>query len=760
MNDGPIKFELSKPKLENATPRLPPRCDVPVKSSPLKRSDGIMNLDQASLASPVAKRRSLHGAMYGADFDIFDHGPGSTSDGGNDSDRDHAGQFPSPAARRASPLRKSLSLRKSTLQQRHGSGIGRSRPAQEHEFLVPGQAASKSRNRMSLDSSLPFAGSSTQSPLRRVAPFESAQLGQQQQPPMAVFRASSGHNQQPHPLSNALTPSSSDSNMEDSPTHTPAPPPPNVPPRHPINFSRSLPIGAIRPAASSHATAKATENGSFSTPEAYKMAKPHPAAFMSTGLISKRNRNVDVPPAGSFASYAMPDTPSKRVSFPPMNATPMSNSFSKQSHQLPEFGTPSSPFSFHAAASPKSFGKGVSIFGDIGGKSSSHRRSSFVSIDGDDIAQSPSNRIDSQSSNEDLPPTPTKKSNSFGRNSKENSLRSSLFGRRVSLGPDTFVPPGDDRESPSEKKGRSSSSKARGAPVYSVEDPSALSEESPSSRKFATFPTPQCRSHDASSPLSSKARAAPSFVSSAPMANIAKSLLFTPAASFGFSDSTDNHPPHTPSEPVVPPDPSNLSISAHHNRRTSFNFGSSTNSNLAFPPATPTAPREQAFFFGDGQPVVAPLVGLTHNDIDTTLTARFGSVTTHGNGEFSQVFRVERALQSTPSRSGSSRAGAGVGKVWAVKKTKRPYVGTKDRSRKMREVQILSALRGHDHIINYTDSWEAKGHLYIQTEFCENGNLKDFLAQAGFKGRLDDFRIWKILLELSLVSRPPFTLLV
>ncbi|KAI7052940.1 kinase-like protein, partial [Hortaea werneckii] len=40
-------------------------------------------------------------------------------------------------------------------------------------------------------------------------------------------------------------------------------------------------------------------------------------------------------------------------------------------------------------------------------------------------------------------------------------------------------------------------------------------------------------------------------------------------------------------------------------------------------------------------------------------------------------------------------------------------------------------------------------HLYIQTEFCENGNLKDFLFNTGFKGRLDDFRIWKILVELS-----------
>jgi len=89
--------------------------------------------------------------------------------------------------------------------------------------------------------------------------------------------------------------------------------------------------------------------------------------------------------------------------------------------------------------------------------------------------------------------------------------------------------------------------------------------------------------------------------------------------------------------------------------------------------------------------------------------------------------------------------------VWAVKKTKKPYSGNKDRERKLREVEILRGLRSNDHIINFVDFWESKGHLYIQTEFCEDGNLKDFLTQTGYKGRLDDFRIWKIMLELSLV---------
>ena len=49
------------------------------------------------------------------------------------------------------------------------------------------------------------------------------------------------------------------------------------------------------------------------------------------------------------------------------------------------------------------------------------------------------------------------------------------------------------------------------------------------------------------------------------------------------------------------------------------------------------------------------------------------------------------------------------------------------------------------------DSWEHHGHLYIQTEYCSEGSLDTFLKAVGQAGRLDDFRIWKILLETAQV---------
>ncbi|KAF2478217.1 kinase-like protein [Lindgomyces ingoldianus] len=674
LNDKPIKFEFARSRAESSAPGA--NCLVPAKSSPLKRSDGIMNLDTASMGSPVAKRRSLHGASaFGSDFDIFEHAPTPRSavedaQRSHDLDIGNGYSFSSPIVKTNSPLRRTSSLRKSTLSQRYGSNAPRTKPAYDGDFLLPGQAASKTRHRMSLDGSLAFSSGTTQAPFRKSIHAELARPSNQ-----PVLRGGAGSHQ-PHPLSNALTPSSSSSTMaDDSPTHAHVAAPPSAVPRNHA-FSRSLPIGSTRPQAQPESE---SFDCSFETPMAYKMAKPNPSAFMSTGLLSKKNRNADETASGSFGAYVMPDTPSKRMSFPPVTATPsFSRSvFGNPSQPHPEFGTPSTPFSIHASkTSIETFGKGVSIFGS---SNTLERRGSFASIDGDEnLSYSPSGNhmTDSQSSNDDMPPTPTKPHDSSSRRSKESSLRRKTFGRgRASLDADTFNPPD-------------------GPETTSIDIPEAAQAQN--------------------------------------------------VSPVGASGSSNQCSPHTPLESFVPPDPSKLSISGQ-NRRGSLSFNSSTNSNLSIPPATPTAPRDHTIFFGTGQPAVVPIAGLTKNDVDTALTSRFHSVTMCGNGEFSQVYRVEDPVDKRLSLMSPPAS-----KVWAVKKTKKPYAGLHDREKKMREVHVLRALRDHEHIVSFTNHWEFKNHLYIQTEFCENGNLKDFLAQTGYKGRLDDFRIWKILLELSL----------
>ncbi|WBW75573.1 M phase inhibitor protein kinase Wee1 [Schizosaccharomyces osmophilus] len=115
---------------------------------------------------------------------------------------------------------------------------------------------------------------------------------------------------------------------------------------------------------------------------------------------------------------------------------------------------------------------------------------------------------------------------------------------------------------------------------------------------------------------------------------------------------------------------------------------------------------------------------------------RFRNITVLGRGEFSEVFQVEDPLERSLK--------------YAVKKLKVKYSGPKERSRLLHEVSIQRALKGHDHIVELIDSWEFNGYLFMQVELCENGSLDRFLEEQGQLSRLDEFRVWKILVELAL----------
>jgi mitosis inhibitor protein kinase SWE1 len=156
---------------------------------------------------------------------------------------------------------------------------------------------------------------------------------------------------------------------------------------------------------------------------------------------------------------------------------------------------------------------------------------------------------------------------------------------------------------------------------------------------------------------------------------------------------------------------------------------------------------------------MTPSHGPAPVEVDLVLTSKFDKVELIGTGEFSQVYRVtqKQELKCTHSYfslplSRTSPMTPLPDRVWAVKKSRNPYIGPRDRQRKLQEVTTLKALGQSDHTLQLFDSWEDKSHLYIQTEFCEEGSLDLFLDQVGRKARLDDFRIWKIMLELCLVG--------
>ena len=631
--------------------------------SPLKRSDGIMNLDQASRGSPSAKRRSLHAPNLGGEFSILDNETGAgdepTPDSSSSEDMPPPPVPLSPFSPFATIPKRSCSLRRSTLQQRQGdrSLFGRSRFGGEPgDFGTPPPA-----RRMPLDPTLfqpskenLFSPKPESSNSLFASSLNNATQGATQPQQQQSSR------QGAHPLSRTITQSSSGSSLvDDSPTHEPAHK--NDRPRG-INFSKSLPAGATRPAPVRRLYREEDPNSSsesFATPENYKLVKPLPAAFMSTGLISKKNRNAEEPQNSLGSSKNMPDTPCKRpINLFPAESkpTPSDGHFDKSRLMRQSDAVPSSPFNPPSSTRPKqsSFARGMGIFGNSFNKPDLSRRSSFASFDEEDKtqSQSPSARFDNQALNEfDLPPTPTKQS----------SLPS--------------------RTHPPQLSSFEKFSAAIGSP-----------------------------SHDR-------------FVRDSP---------------------------RTPQENVFPPDPSGLSISAPqevHAIASDFNT-----SNL---PATPTGPRD-SFIQAAKRP---SLQVNTFNapDVDPSLTSRFENVELVGTGEFSQVFRVSQPCGGDSSvlslfPTGPKSPGSLPNRVWAVKKAKQPYSGLRDRERRLREVDVLKVLTNSDHIISFMDSWENYGHLYIQTEYCEEGGLDVFLAEVGLKARLDDFRIWKILLELALVS--------
>ncbi|ORX70642.1 kinase-like protein [Linderina pennispora] len=85
--------------------------------------------------------------------------------------------------------------------------------------------------------------------------------------------------------------------------------------------------------------------------------------------------------------------------------------------------------------------------------------------------------------------------------------------------------------------------------------------------------------------------------------------------------------------------------------------------------------------------------------------------------------------------------------MYAVKKTRQPYGGRQARARQLREVELLwripNSAKG---IVKLFNAWEQSGHLFMQFELCERGNLADYLdAEAETDRRPSEARAWAIL---------------
>ncbi|POS72037.1 wee/wee-unclassified protein kinase [Diaporthe helianthi] len=716
---------------------------IPANSiSPLKRSDAVMNTDQAHLDNPVAKRRSLHGIPnFPIDAaDIFDASSPTPQYFEILEDRNKEYELenetsifrdnlasPTPAAM----PRRSDSLRKSTLQQRQDdrSSWGR-RQGEKHLAQIGAEASTpntRNRPRVSLDQFV-------QPALSRDSPFST-------QPPLPnpSLHMLDRHNAppQPHPLSRSLTTSSSNSSIaDDSPTHIPVQF--DKPKAH--AFAKSLPLGA-RPAHDGG-------NRNTATP-AYKSARPLQDAFKSTGLISKVNRNPEKEPSFGGSKAVMPDTPCKKPIYP-SNTYPPSSGGGKGRHRH-SFGSPSSPFAPGRKDNNFVLGepdKVASLFRPL--QSGHTRKNSIFNFDSE---------IDPQSfADIEFPPTPTKSVlfRSLGNSRSVGAVGETPFARTMPA-PVSAVGFRDRRPTPDPmcklapfKKSATAPSgadqmslRAANTTAAPEDDPCPLLPES-----FLSFGDSRARQGSHLTPKPLKLRSITPTLSSQKKVVFAETAYVITASPLGPLDNLRANSPKTPcsNSNLMPPDPSSLSIS-NHEAPGNTTFGS-------FPPATPTSRQADHFGFADRRMSITPINGHGPSDVDMVLNSVFDHVELIGKGEFSQVFKATENSEQKSLASVSSTPGTpptpSQARVFAVKKTRLPFFGAKDRESKLREVNTLKALRGLPHVLQYVESWEKQFHLYIQTEYCEEGSLSEFLGNVGSAGRLDDFRIWKILVEASM----------
>ncbi|GAM28405.1 hypothetical protein SAMD00019534_115810 [Acytostelium subglobosum LB1] len=122
---------------------------------------------------------------------------------------------------------------------------------------------------------------------------------------------------------------------------------------------------------------------------------------------------------------------------------------------------------------------------------------------------------------------------------------------------------------------------------------------------------------------------------------------------------------------------------------------------------------------------------------------RIGSVFDHnfeivarlGSGSFSDVYKT----QSKQDR-----------KLYAVKQARHQFRGYQERDRAILEVKNATSLAPHNNIVQYYNCWEQAGILYIQTELCERGTLKDLLDMVDEATVLPEELVWNLLLDCCL----------
>ncbi|KAL3234469.1 Mitosis inhibitor protein kinase SWE1 [Nakaseomyces bracarensis] len=130
---------------------------------------------------------------------------------------------------------------------------------------------------------------------------------------------------------------------------------------------------------------------------------------------------------------------------------------------------------------------------------------------------------------------------------------------------------------------------------------------------------------------------------------------------------------------------------------------------------------------------------------DDHLYSKFNNISIIGQGPFSTVYYAE-----FPETL----------KKYAIKSMQ---VNRKNSLKRiLQEIRLLSEIsstkldeEGKEYVIDYVSSWKHENSYYIMSDYYENGNLDRFLQEQVIskKTRLEDWRLWKIMVEICLGLR-------
>ncbi|KAJ3070742.1 hypothetical protein HDU98_006241 [Podochytrium sp. JEL0797] len=124
-----------------------------------------------------------------------------------------------------------------------------------------------------------------------------------------------------------------------------------------------------------------------------------------------------------------------------------------------------------------------------------------------------------------------------------------------------------------------------------------------------------------------------------------------------------------------------------------------------------------------------------------------------GRGSFADVFKVQLLPTTHPhtpltSSSSTNTTSSSSAPIYAIKKTRVPITGPKDRKFQLQELVLQYHLTSLPHIIHLHTAWEQYASLYLVMEFCSGGTLAQYIDRKRDTG-VDEFVVWGVLGQLA-----------